>query len=443
MADHNVNILLKARDDASGKIRGLAKAAIGLGAAFLSFRAISGFVRSSTEEAFLRQEAAANQLSNALALLNAQAQTGDMLKFASQIQKRTVFGDEAVAEVMSLGASMGKLAGQDLKAATVAAIGLSKAFNMDVMTAMTLISKAAQGNTAAMSRYGIVFKEGMTAQEKFNQVLAIGQEKFALATGETQTFGGRLKQLGNAFGDAKEQVGQMIASIPGLVTGMAVLKTVFENFKLTMEIVFTSTALLMVQVWERMKHTFWATGQLLIWLADNWKQIFETLWSFTKSIFVGMFENIKNFFIAVWGWLKGEGFDFKWTGLLEGFESTLQELPAVFKRNIGPVEAALAAELEGLKGQFKEKLGVNMQPGQAPGIGGGGMTGTAAAGAAGKVAAVESRFMGGSGRSAIDYARETAGQNKRQTELLARIEQKIGALNTVKNAIADRETSFI
>lgn len=444
MADsrHQVNILIKARDEASRKLAGLAKTAVGIGAAFLSFRAIGSFVRSSTE-AFLQQEVAANKLSNALALLNAQAQTEDMLKFAGQIQRMTIYGDEAVAEVMALGASLGKFSGDTLENATVAAIGLANAYRMDLQTAMTLIGKAAQGNTEVLARYGIVFKEGMSQQEKFNHLLEIGQQNFALASGQTKTLCGHLKQLANAWGDAKEQIGGMIASIPKLNQGITFARTVLENFKLSMDIVWTETALQLIRLWERIKHTFWSIGQLLMWLRDNWRQIFHTLWDFTKTVFSNMFDNIKNFFLAVWSWIQGEGFDFKWTGLMKGFEVTLQELPNVARRNIGPIEAALSQELMLLKGQFRDKLGLNLQPAQMGGLGGAAISMTSAAASSRGVAAVESRFMGG-GASVIDYTRETANQNKRQTILLERIARAMerGRDTTVLRTAYIRETSY-
>jgi hypothetical protein len=446
MADHQVNILLKARDDASRKLSGLAKTAIGLGAAFLSFRAIAGFVRSSTA-AFMEQEKAANSLSNALALVGAQTQMRDMEKFAAQIQKVTIHGDEAVMQVMALGASMGKLSGEDLKNATTAAIGLSKAFNMDLNTAMTLISKAAQGNTASMSRYGITFKEGMTAQEKFNQVLTIGREKFALARGETATFAGQLQQLKNAFGDAKEQMGAMIGQSTVMMNVIRVLKVSFENFGTTMQLIWTQLKLGFVEMFEQAKYNFSVTVEYLKWLGDNWKQVFQTIWSFTKSVLSGMFANLKNFFVAVWSWLKGEGFDFKWTGLLEGFESTLSALPKIADRQLGALEEELAGKRDELAMRLGTAIGLDMGgTGGTVGTGGGfgGSAGGGIAGAAGKVAAVESRFLGGGGRSPVDVAQEGNRLSRRQIDLLAAIERQLGRLGDMKNGFvaAYDETKF-
>lgn len=437
MVNHNVNIVLKARDEASRKIGGLGKAVVGLGAAFLSYRAIKSVIGGSVA-AFMEQEKAANSLANALRLVNAESQAPAMAKFAAEIQRLTIYGDEAVQQVMALGSSMGKLAGEDLKNATVAAIGLSKAYGMDLQAAMRLVARAAVGDTGSLKRYGIVLDASLSTTEKFNEVLRIGRDNFALATGETNTFTGRLAQLKNAFGDAKEKIGQMIAEIPGLVKGMSILKVVFENFKLSMDIVWTATALELVKFWERLKFTLAGAGQLLVWLADNWKNIFTTIWSFTKSVTIGMWENLKNFFTGVVSWLKGEGFNFQWTGLLEGFKSTLTELPNILDRNIGPVEKALAEELAGLKDQFKKQLGLEMNPAALSTGTGSGAAATLAAATGGKIAASESRFLGGA--TGRDYQKETATQSKRQTDLLAKIEAKIGGLNQVRETI--RQSAF-
>src|SRR5690606_38370605 len=112
---------------------------------------------------------------------------------------------------MSLGASLGRLSGEQLQEATRAAVGLSRRLKIDTTAAMRLVARAAVGDTAQLRRYGIVLEENLTPQEKFNELLNIGAESFVLAEGEAKTFGGRMQQVKNSLGDLMEDVGRQIA----------------------------------------------------------------------------------------------------------------------------------------------------------------------------------------------------------------------------------------
>lgn len=211
--NHDVNLILKARDEASAKLNKvnstIKKVAAGI-IGYFSARAITGFLKSSVA-AFSEQEQVVRGLSDALESVGEAADLKRYEAFASYMQKITTYGDEAILSTMKLGVTIGGLAGKDLEAATVAAIGLSKAFNLDLNAAMTLVGKAAAGNFGAFSRMGITFREGMTDAEKYAEVLERGAAGFRIAQGETDTFRGILEQLKNAWGDAKEGVGKYIA----------------------------------------------------------------------------------------------------------------------------------------------------------------------------------------------------------------------------------------
>lgn len=93
----------------------------------------------------------------------------------------------------------------------------------------------------------------------------------------------------------------------------------------------------------------------LIFLKDNWKNIFVTIWSGTKSIFINMGKNLAEFFKAIVDALKGEGWSFEWTGLLEGFENTIGKFPKLAERKIGVIEKALKESSENILGELGEK----------------------------------------------------------------------------------------
>lgn len=181
-------------------------------------------------KSFSEAEDAANDL--AASLFNTgDATTENISKFrdyAATIQQLTKFDDDLVTSTMAMGHNMGIQTGQ-LEMATTAAVGLSAAYKMDLQTAMTLVAKASQGQTSALSRYGIVLGENLSPQEKFNQLLGIGASKFGLAQAQTQTLTGALAQTKNSISDLLEIVGAKLAPI--IIMGANAIKQMAERLQ--------------------------------------------------------------------------------------------------------------------------------------------------------------------------------------------------------------------
>lgn len=158
-------------------------------------------------------QAAIGKLNSALSFIGAGDQSKAMNAFAESLMRVTTLDDEAIRSVMALGASMGKLSGQDLQDATKAAIGLSEKLQIDLSSAMHLVVKAAQGHTETLARVGVVVDENASAQEKYNQVLQQGSAAFKLAEQRAQGYGGQLKELSRNWGEIKENIGTTFASL--------------------------------------------------------------------------------------------------------------------------------------------------------------------------------------------------------------------------------------
>ena len=227
MGKHAVDIVVTAKDMASRQFGTIGRSfgsmlgsAMRIGAAVGGVYGLVRVIKGSVSE-FMNAEAAANGLASALKVAIGNDQIGEYQSFANEMQRITTFEDDATIAAMKLGVTIAQLSGEDLKAATQAAMGLSKAYNMDLETSMRLVSKAAMGVTGTFKRLGIVLNDDMTDSQKYAEIIRIGTENFKIATAETETFGGMLKQLGNAWGDAKEGIGQYIAE-------SARLKGVFE-----------------------------------------------------------------------------------------------------------------------------------------------------------------------------------------------------------------------
>lgn len=224
MAQKKLDIIVQARDDASRKFGTIGKNTEKLTRTFGKLSAAIGGIAigatvAKSLKAFATQQAAEQNLANALENLGVSSDRAkeDMFAFASSIQRVTTVGDEAVLEIATLGAAMGGLSGRDLQRATRAAIGFSQALKVDMKTAMTLVAKAAQGNTTSFTRYGVTVDKTASKQEQFNSILVAGEKHFKLAEGAAQTLEGQYKQFTNAVGDSFEIMGQKIVEVFGLI----------------------------------------------------------------------------------------------------------------------------------------------------------------------------------------------------------------------------------
>lgn len=95
----------------------------------------------------------------------------------------------------------------------------------------------------------------------------------------------------------------------------------------------------------------------LAWFGRNWTQVFTDAATMTGTIFANLSSNVGNFFSALWSAMKGDGFDFKWTGLTEGFESAITELPKIAERQVGPMEQVLGQTADALNADLSQGLG--------------------------------------------------------------------------------------
>ena len=182
-------------------------AGIGL---YAAYRGIKSLTRAAMEQERVELELAA-----------ALRQTGDLTssnlyelkQYATEMQRLTVYGDEATLTEMAYGKNLG-ISAAKLKDATKAAMGLAAKYKIDLHSSMMLIGRASMGQTQMLTRYGIIIDQSLSPQEKFNALLKIGADNFGLAKEAANTTAGKIEQATNAWGDLKEQVG--VLALPGI-----------------------------------------------------------------------------------------------------------------------------------------------------------------------------------------------------------------------------------
>lgn len=155
------------------------------------------------------QQRALNDLESALRRAGVDAPsdaTKEFAGFAAQLQKVTTIGDEAAIQAAAIGASFG-ITGDELKKTTSLAADMSRVLGTDLKAAMILLGKAAKGNISSLTRYGVVIDEDVPKAEQFNAVLGELDKLFGGAAQSTDDYVSKTKQLGNAWGDLQETLG--------------------------------------------------------------------------------------------------------------------------------------------------------------------------------------------------------------------------------------------
>lgn len=128
---------------------------------------------------------------------------------------------------------------------------------------------------------------------------------------------------------------------------------VFKNWNLLVQRATTSALLSVVSFSNRVVHLFSTViPTWLVWFADNWRDIFTDIATLTGTIAGNIWNNLSNLWDAIAGLFRGEGFQFEWVGLTEGFESAIKELPRIAEREIGQLEGTLKGQLDGLTRQL-------------------------------------------------------------------------------------------
>lgn len=213
-----------------GKLSHTAQIAGGIIAANIGLKAIDAvesFVSGSID-AFARQEEAVNSLKAQLEVLGEDwCRVRDrMLEAASEMQSRTVYGDEQVIAAMQVLATYG-MKSADIIRYIGAVADFAAAKHISLQTAADLVGKAFTGYTSTLSRYGIIIDKAIPESERFSAVVEqINQMFGGAAQAQITTYAGRMQQLQNRIGDLQEELGAFLA--PAVMRATEAFSTLFS-----------------------------------------------------------------------------------------------------------------------------------------------------------------------------------------------------------------------
>ncbi|MGZ0657105.1 hypothetical protein ACWPKS_15990 [Coraliomargarita sp. W4R72] len=144
----------------------------------------------------------------------------------SEIQAQTIIGDEQTLGLIATATQMG-ITSDQMETTIKGAIGLSKAFGLDLTMATRASAAALQGNTSLLTRY-IPQLQGVTDESEKLRLVTEGMARgFTQAQAEAAGASGQIIQAKNAMGDLLEVIGEQLA--PHVVELAGGLKSIAEN----------------------------------------------------------------------------------------------------------------------------------------------------------------------------------------------------------------------
>lgn len=255
--------------------------AAGIGGAIIALRTLTK-VAQELIGVYGVQELAENRLAAAIKATGGDVDVllGQYKGLATQIQRVTTVGDEQTLGLIQQATNLGIASGR-MEEATKGAIGLSKAFGIDMNTAIRGVALAFEGNYTQLSRYIPALRTAGDEAERQAILQKAMADGFAIAQSEAGTFAGKMEQLQNAWGDIKEIIGGFLAEqAEPVITWMLDFLTNAENIQTITKI---------VQGFGAVFGTVFSTIVVQIKTVINyykiWGEALETLWEILKVVF--------------------------------------------------------------------------------------------------------------------------------------------------------------
>ncbi len=210
---------------ASTAIKG---AFVGLGAAIGVAMGAKKFI-----EAAAQQDSAVQKLNASLRNMGqfSEETSQSLQSFASDLQGRSIIGDEVILDQLAFAQAMGASVDQS-KDILSAATDMSSALGIDLNSAVRNISKTLGGYAGELGEV-IPELKGLTKEQLQNgEGVALLASKYkGFAQSEVKTFNGAMTQLQNTLGDAAEKLGESVVKSPVVIKALNLIsKTISDVF---------------------------------------------------------------------------------------------------------------------------------------------------------------------------------------------------------------------
>ena len=195
----------------------------GISTAMVAVPAAIGGAMAYSVKSFMESEIASKRLASSIAVVGGNV---DILlpkyeRLADIISRKTKWEDESVKSAMASALALG-MSTSKMEKAVPAAVGLAARLNMDLSTAMRLVTRASFGQTQMLQRYGLVLGQNLTLEQKYQKVLEFGRGGLKMAREEVNTISG-------AFAQMRKATGEVFESIGGGLVGSGAFKEVLQG----------------------------------------------------------------------------------------------------------------------------------------------------------------------------------------------------------------------
>lgn len=191
-----------------------------------AFSALTEFVSGSID-AYSQAQQAEQKLTVALQTqgLAIPGLKDQYLALGETYEQTTAFSHTAIEGAEALFVQLGDVGPDQMDKALQAATDLSAGLGIALPQAVELLSRAAEGQTASFSRYGIVLDQTKVQAEGFGYVLdAVEAKVGGQAAAQLDTYAGQVAQLGNEWDSLKEKIGELIVQDPIFKAGLLAVK---------------------------------------------------------------------------------------------------------------------------------------------------------------------------------------------------------------------------
>jgi hypothetical protein len=227
--NEKIKLTISAKDKAGKKLSSIQKKIIGIGAAYLGWKAVTGII-SDIVKAGIEHEKVWTDVEASLKRHNIAVESTikSIKTFSDEMQTLSGISDEVIGKATQAFIDYGQDAEGAMDTVRVA-MDLAAGGSMDLMAAVDLLAKASVGYTGTLSRYGIIIDESIPKAEKFAAAIEQINEKFGgAAQARAETIAVRIALVSQKFGDLKEELFKLFS--PALVSAVNATISVVKTF---------------------------------------------------------------------------------------------------------------------------------------------------------------------------------------------------------------------
>jgi len=415
---NSIDFIINGKNNAANAMVSVEKLLKRITTAYLAFQATALSVAkiNQVNAAYDAQAEALKKLNAALQIRGAQSMSGPMQQVAKDLEKLTGISDQTTLGLMQQAQSMG-FATDRMDDAAKAALGLAAATGKDASASLGDMKAALEGNFEAFHGLNPQIMYMRTNQEKLAAVMAIANQGLKAQSQDMGTVSGSGRRADSAMTTLMETFGKIIAPIRVLINaGLQQLSesltnllapaaeyatkvmenigpmmewikqkvvdginviigawTMFEviltNLDSVWEIVKASAEMAMISIVESIKHAFTVRiPAYAMWFVENFPNLIRDGLNLAFTFVKNRLQQIADAVAAMFVFLEtggktdvlGQLGEIAGRNLVEGFKSSLTDLPTIAARQITEREKDLAEKIGAVGGrlgdQFTKKM---------------------------------------------------------------------------------------